>query len=268
MPRDDTNVHLEVSLQAGEVDFDTFEETVREIDGALKDIERQLTGKAPKVEWKWADEAVVRAVAKPNGVPTATLNEIVLKARLGFERIVEAKGGEVHWPQGIGDRAKRAIRNVVRKLAVVDAITIDSSAGPPLFIEQVTLKETLGKEKPPKEVSSIDGVLEMISVRGQLHVSIKEHGTGKRIRCILREELLDKAKTALGQRVVIEGVAYFTAEGEPSLITEVTELWPRPEETRRLEDLRGTAPDFTEGQSAEEYVREIRGHRNGGHGND
>jgi hypothetical protein len=257
------DVHLELSLQAGEVTFKTFEQSVREVEEALNDIERQITGKAPKVEWKWTDDPIVRAVASPNGVPAETLQRIVSNARLGFERIVEAKGGEVDWPQGLGTRAKRAIRRIVQKLEVVEAITVDSSAGPPIFIDQVTLQETIGKLRPPHEVSSIDGVLELISIRGRLHISIEEHGTGRRIRCILPERLLDKAKAALGQRVVLEGVAYLTPEGEPSLLREITDLWARPNETRRLEDLRGSAPRFTEDEAAEEYVHGIREHRNG-----
>src|SRR5271155_5323357 len=122
MSNKDTNIHLEVVLQASEISFETFQETAREIDGALKDIERQLTGKSPKVDWKWDDEPVMRAVASPNGVPTDTLRQIVRTARLGFQRIAEAKGGIVDWPQGVGPRAKRAIRNVVRKLDIVEAI--------------------------------------------------------------------------------------------------------------------------------------------------
>jgi hypothetical protein len=266
MAENEKDVHLEISLRAGEVRFDTFEETIHEIDDALKDIERQLTGKSPRVQWKWVDEPVIRAVASPNGVPTETLNEIVSKARLGFERIAQATSGDIEWPAGIGARAKRALRKVVRTLKVVDAITVDTSTGPPLLIEQVTLKETLGRPRPPREVTSIDGILELISVRGHPHVSVEEHGTGRRIRCTLPDDLLEKAKSALGQRVVIEGVTYFTPAGEPSLLTEVSDLWIRPNETRRLERLRGSAPDFTEGQAAEDYVRDIRGHRNGDDG--
>jgi hypothetical protein len=260
----EANIHLEIALQVGEISFDTFRETAGEMESALRDIEQNITGKSHKVDWKWADEPVIRAVANPNGVPSSTLEEIVRQARLGFKRIVEAKGGQVNWPKSFGPRAKKAIQNVVRKLDVAEAITVDTSGDEqPLVIEQITLQQRYGHERPPKEIASIDGVLEAISVRGRLHVTICEHGTGKRIRCILPEVSLDRAKDSLGQRVVVEGTTSFNLEGEPTVITEITDIWPRPKEKQQLEELRGAAPDFTEGESAEEYVHNIRGHRDG-----
>src|SRR5271166_3703184 len=117
-------------------------------------------------------------------MPADTINEIVRQARLGFERIIEAQGKAVAWPTGFGDRAKRAIQKVVKQLAVVDAIRIETSTDPaPLLLDQVALKEQFGRRIGPSETASIDGVLELISLRGRLHISIQEHGTDRRIRC-------------------------------------------------------------------------------------
>src|SRR5208337_3842396 len=107
--------------------------------------------------------------------------------------------------------------------------------------DQVALKEQFGRRIAPSETASIDGVLELISLRGRLHISIQEHGTDRRIRCTLPDSLFGRAKNALGRRVVVEGVLHFSSTGEPYALTEIYDLWERPDEKRRLEEFRGSA---------------------------
>jgi hypothetical protein len=261
--RDD--IHLELALEGSGVTLQTFQATARELEQALRDIERNLTHKPARIDWRWDDEPIIRAAASGNGVPAETINEIVRQARLGFQKIIEAQGKSVDWPASFGDRAKRAIEKVVKQLDVVDAIRLETSTdASPLFIDQVALKQDFGRRIAPSEIASIDGVLELISVRGRLHITIQEHGTGRRIRCTLPDTLFDRAKNALGRRVVVEGLLHFGSTGEPYALTEITDLWERPAEKRPLEELRGSEPDFTDGLPAEDYVHAIRGQREGG----
>jgi hypothetical protein len=257
------DVHIRLQLE-GEVDFVTFQVTARDLERVLRDIEEHITKRDSRIEWRWDDDAVITAIASPNGVAEPVITQIVKEARLGFERIARAAGGEIDWPPTFGRKARNALTRVVRKLNQVRAITVDTVHEAPLVIDHVEFKEKIGEPSVPKEFTSVDGVLELVSVRGRLNFTIEEHGTKKRIRCTVSDELFQKAKDALGKRVVVEGTMRFTRDGQPSLLSNVTSIWERPPEKRKLEDLQGIIPDFTNGESAEDYVRSIRGERSGG----
>jgi hypothetical protein len=257
------DVHIQISLE-GEVNFVTFQVTVRDLETVLRDIEQRITRANAKIEWRWGDDAIIRAVASPNGVEESVIAQIVKEARLGFERVANADGGNINWPPSFGPKAKNALTRVVKQLEKVNAITVDTEYEPPLVIDRVVLKEEIGRKGIPTEVTSVDGKLDLISVRGRPYFSIEEHGTGKRIRCILSEDLFDRAKDSLGRRVVVDGTMRFTRNGEPWMLTNITSLWSRPDEKRKLEELQGLIPDFIEGESAEDYVHNMRGEPRGG----
>lgn len=259
----DHDIHIRLELE-GEIGFVTFQVTARDLEVALRDIEEQITHRNSKIEWRWDDDAIITAIASPNGVAEPVIAQIVKEARLGFERIVRADGGTIDWPSTFGRKAKNALTRVVKKLGEINTITVDTEHEPPLVIDRVVLKEEIGQRGIPTEITSVDGVLDIISVRGHPHFSIEEHGTRRHIRCTLPEGLFETAKEALGKRVVVEGTMRFGRDGQPSMLANVTSLWERPAEKRKLEEMQGVIPDFTDGESAEDYVRRIRGEPNGG----
>ena len=61
----------------------------------------------------------------------------------------------------------------------------------------------------PREISvcwgSVEGYLQMISLRGAAKFNLYELLTDLRIECRFTEELLDEARTSLGHRVVVSG---------------------------------------------------------------
>ena len=108
------------------------------------------------------------------------------------------------------------------------------------------------------EFTSIDGVLDLISVRGRPHFSIREHNTNHHIRCVFSDELFEVVKDLLRKRVVVEGLTRFNRDGTPTHISDIKTLWSRPDPKMAFGDLVGSRPDFTGGIPAGEYVRRMR----------
>jgi hypothetical protein len=260
-----SDVRFSLQLQGDDVDLATYQATARELRALLDDIGKQLATTGARIVWRLDDDATIRAVASPNGAPAELLHAVARYAREAFESIRNAEGGNVQWPDAVGPRAKRAVRSIVQQLDKVPAITIEADEQSPLIIEHVALRLDIGRPGFPPEHTSVDGVIDLISVRGHVQFSIQEHGSNRRIRCAISEDWLPRAKDALGKRVVVEGLVRFNKEGVPISISGITSLWQRPDEKRPLSAIIGALPDFTGGLPAGEYVRRLR---NGGNGGD
>ena len=87
--------------------------------------------------------------------------------RAGFQRAEEADGRQVEWPGTFGIEAKRAVNKILGRLDELDYITVSVEGTAPLRIEQVVLRKVVGRRRGYSEVTSIDGVLDLISVRGR-----------------------------------------------------------------------------------------------------
>ncbi|HUO04566.1 MAG TPA: hypothetical protein VMU16_05155 [Candidatus Binataceae bacterium] len=275
LPNQDFRIKIELE---GSVDPDTVAHSTSDFINALRDIEEHLTNDKPKVRWRWQDDAAVWAIASPNGVKADVLKKICDEARLGFQRVKESDGKDISWPESFGKPAQRGFRRLVKRLASKEsienptkeytgrpeAIRIDISGQLPLLIDHVVLREELGRGQTKTERASIDGVLDLISVRGgTLKFEITEHGTKRKIVCAIEEDSLLKGATkALGKRVVAEGILQLKPDGTPRQLSQITEIWSRPAAVP-IADLRGSVPNLTGGLPAADYVRKIRGNKRG-----
>jgi hypothetical protein len=268
---------VEIKLElAGAVNPDTVAHSTQDLIRALRNIESNITREAPKVQWRWRDDAAVWAIATPNGVDATTLRKICNEARLGLQRVKEAEGKEIDWPQSFGKPAQVSVKHLVRQLAKEpkDAGTIKTVGKPeairfyidgqqPLFIEHVVVREEYGHKKRPAEPTSVDGVLDLISVRGGLRFEITEHGTKRKIACLIDSDtLLKQATKALGRRVVVDGMLEYKIGGAPKQVSQIKAIWARPKAIP-MKSFRGSLPKLTGGLSAEEYVRKIRSRTRG-----
>jgi hypothetical protein len=253
------DVRWAVELEGADVDVDVFAGVVNEMRTILEDIEQNLTSAAPKAVWHMEDAAVLRAVASPNGVPEATLRQIVELTREGFERLAQAQGHLGEWVPGLSSRGRHAFLEVARYLSRIDSLTLEVEGREPLTVEGADIAgaaDAAGRTRP--EYSSLDGKLDLISVRSRPLFVIEEHGSGRRVRCRFADELIDRVKEALGRRVVVEGLIRYSWDGQPTSMSGITSLFVRPEPTVDLSDLVGAAPGFTGGEDPVEYVRAMR----------
>ena len=254
-------IYLSLTLEGEQVDVRTVQSTLSDFQTTLQELEKGITHEEAKINWRWDDDATLCAVASPNGVRESTIRAVAKNVRLGFERIVQAKGEQpVSWPEPYGERAQKALKRIVRQLPKLDSITVEIEGGQPLLIREASLKEDFkGKDSGYTEFTSIDGVLDLVSTRGRPHFSIEEHGSGQRIRCSIQDNIFDRAKNGLGKRVVMEGEVKFRSDGTPISAKNITDIFIREQPQKSIDDLIGSLPHMTGGVPAGAYIRQLRG---------
>ncbi len=113
-----------------------------------------------------------------------------------------------------------------------------------------------------RSLGSAEGTLETISVHGSPRFTIYHSRTKKAIRCDIPatdSTLLERAKEALGRRVIARGRLERNARGEPIRIkAKRLRILRERKELPTIAELGGKYPDFTGGLTSEEYVRRMR----------
>lgn len=113
-----------------------------------------------------------------------------------------------------------------------------------------------------RSLGSAEGTLETISVHGSPRFTIYHSRTKKAVRCDIPatdSTLLDRAKEALGRRVIARGRLERNARGEPVRIkAERLRILRERKDLPTIAELGGKYPDFTGGLRSEEYVRRMR----------
>lgn len=113
-----------------------------------------------------------------------------------------------------------------------------------------------------RSLGSAEGTLETISVHGSPRFTIYHSRTKKAVRCDIPatdSTLLDRAKEALGRRVIARGRLERNARGEPIRIkAERLRILRERKDLPTIAELGGKYPDFTGGLTSEEYVRRMR----------
>ena len=241
-----------------------MQDTLVGLRAVLEGVEKSITQDTAKISWHWDDEAVFQAAASPNGIPASVIQEVIDNVLLGFRRVSETKENTpIAWPPSFNEEAQRALIHIVRQLPKLEAIRVEGEGSEPFDILEAHLHEKLESRRIGyTEYSSIDGVLDLVSTRKRPHFSLKEHGTGRYVQCTFADELFDEVKKALGKRIVIEGKVKFRPDGTP-MSAHAIHIFIRPPSTRSLDKLIGSLPNFTEGVSAGEYVRQLRGDEEG-----
>lgn len=109
---------------------------------------------------------------------------------------------------------------------------------------------------------SVEGTLEMVTVHGQGYFRVYDSIHGWGVPCYFQTQILDTIRSSLGHRVVVNGTVRNDRMGKPlNMRVESLEIFPQEADLPTPVQLRGIAKGMTQGRSAEDYLREIRGDR-------
>ncbi len=111
------------------------------------------------------------------------------------------------------------------------------------------------------EMGSVTGLLQQINLHSRRNAFIIYPTIGQsRLRCIFPQSLRTQAVGAVDRYIKVFGqVKYKTHDKYPyEMLVRSIELYPPPEELPKLSDLWGIAPDALEGQSIEDFIRDVR----------
>ena len=255
------DVAFGITLNTDEqLDVQVIIDTLLDIEHLLTDIERQLVpDKQPTAHWEWGEEAHLAFTASANGVSAETLGAIARTAHDGFRSAAHsaATGNPVQWPDRFGRVARDSASRILRRLALLQSISVQVDGEEPVEVREANLGERITSKQALRRVhSSVEGVLQMIAHQGPvIHAGIREHGTRAYVRCRLaHNEWYDRVRGLWDARVVVEGRVAYDPAGRALSIIDVTSITLR--EGGKLRDFRGAAPDLA--ASTEAYLAGIR----------
>ncbi len=230
--------------------------TSKDLRQLIATIAEARYGPAHRGEWTIETDEL-RVVAHVNGATADELQSIIIDTYDGFSAIEAAAGGE--FPSSFNNKAKKLANTIVHRVKKTAPATVNAANRAPLEIgPDEKPADRTGRRQRYAAWASIDGELDVISVRGRPHFVIHEHGTNAAVRCTFPDDWMQKIKDLLGRRVLVEGYVRYRVDGRPSRLVNPKSLDPVLKSETDIKALRGSLPGITAGLSAYEYVRRIR----------
>lgn len=233
-----------------------FANTTRDVQELLRQIEEARSGQPAHAEWI-VDTDNLQLLARPNGVPSEELQEILSDA---YEGIRAAQEMEAEWPPVLTQQAKTTVQRLVGRIRRTAPAQLEAAGHPSLPIQAPESLLQIGRTRERYAAwSYVDGKLDIISVRKIPYFVIFEHGTDYRVRCLFPDDWMGLIKDYLGSRVTVEGYVHYTKDGVPTQLSAPQSLEKVPEpEQEDLSVYRGSMPGITGGLSSYEYIRQMR----------
>ncbi len=167
-------------------------------------------------------------------------------------------------PQYIERSLLESFRNVVLPLGkqkVSDLTVLYQEQSLQLSASTMHYLDAVLAEEAMDEEGSISGMLEEINIHaGTNSFRIYPKIGPRKVICHFPKHLMDQAINSINRHVNIYGkLKYKARERFPyEVVVFDIEVYPPDEELPTLDDLRGIAPNATQGVSSEEFIRNIR----------
>lgn len=95
-----------------------------------------------------------------------------------------------------------------------------------------------------EDIGTVDGVLDVVSAKRGLEFKIREILHGHTVKCIVNEELMEKALGCFRKRVEVEGVISYNKKGLPVVVKAKTmNSFPPENEIPHFSELKGILKD-------------------------
>lgn len=263
-----TDVHFQLSLFGDRIELATYNEIVRQMQIALQEQERAITGRDPHATWVLDTSAVIPVAASPNGTSDEALRQVIRATRDDFARAIN--------PESVGGsrsaRSQAAIQSILSQLGDdlqsiivtgddIEEVTVDQSDYRPRFLghetEQPASPYVAGRHY--EDISTVDGVVDLISMRGRTpYFSIREYSTGRHVTVYFDRSTMAQVSEALDRRVEVTGLVRFRGSGEVISVRQVSRIWWTEVEPLDILKYEGALPGLTHGMDEGDYIRELR----------
>jgi len=248
---------LSIDMKSGNeyVSLDSFVEAIQEFRAMLANVKH---GSAQPPDWRITELSVASAHAAVEAFVNPEAGVVV--AAITLKGLTALESG-----QEPPEEFRPALRHAKNLAGVARSTGMSLAVGNGDRILQVTertLKHAdmiLSYGTREETWGSVEGRLEMLSLRGGLQCSIYDDLNDDRIECRIEGSLLEDVKDAFGQRVLASGHLRRDSQGRARSIR-VTQLlpFPRKEDLPSIDRISGIAPNITNGLSVKEYIRRLR----------
>jgi hypothetical protein len=247
-------------VEGGRMPLTFFMRTTEDLRSLLRAIEEAQLGEGSNAHWE-IDADRIQIAASVNGVSADDLESIINDAYQSLKATDAQDDAGI--PRTVDDRGKRLTRSIVNRAKRTVPVTVETPGQEPIYIEvEPPQPNRLLSPRRKREVvtawGSVDGQLDVISVRRRAHFVIYEHASSNQIRCTFPDEWMETVKDLLGNRVVVEGNLRYRPDGSVSALAEPTAINPVPEPKRSLTELCGALPGISGVLSSADYVRQLR----------
>jgi hypothetical protein len=152
--------------------------------------------------------------------------------------------------------AQKLVKGVQKEGAKMTVASDRTNGVTPTVRIVENIKKVVEKARTYTDYGTIEGRLEVISVRGGTSISICEAFTNHRIDCEITTDRLQEAKDLLDERVAVTGRIHYRNRKPTSIHVESFRRLRDASELPQLEDM--SPIDITGGLSSEEYIRRMR----------
>ena len=257
-----SEIIITVQGDTEEVPARGFVEAVSSSLEVLSELDSAISQKrAGTLRWvigalKYESPAVVTLRAVPVSEEVDVSAEVAQSYMDGLKSLQEGKS----LPPIFSEAALNATKRLARIQEGIKAVKIRHKKETIQITERLAVNIEELVSRTYESVGSIEGTLEMVTIHGQRYFRAYEPVHGRGVVCYFPSDLLGTVKSFLGARVVVSGRLRSDRFGKPESMT-VTDLRALPEEEKlpRPSDLRGLAKGMTAGETAEEYLRKLRG---------
>ena len=255
-----------LSFQSKFIPFDLYASAINDLSEMLEEIDRNLSD-SYTLEWgvkqlRGTDKAII-AVPRLRSEDFEDKSDVIIPVFLRGLRAIKKKPER---PSHFSDDALNSAKDL--SLAVNGDITRISITGSvngklarPIHLNEKVAKnvqEVIGPRYTA--IGSIEGKLEMISIRRPIRFGITHALTKKSIKCRFQSDMLDQVKSALGKRIIASGIVHYNSQHEPVRVdVEWIRVLRESSELPTTEELGGSDPDFTGDMDTIDYLRSIRG---------
>ena len=251
-------------VEGGRMPLTFFLRTTEDLQKLLRAIEQAQLGNADHAQWE-LDADRIQIGASVNGVSADDLESIINDAYQSL-KATDAKD-DAGIPRTVDDQTKRLTQTIVNRAKRTVPVTVDIPGKEPVHIKPlVHVKSPSLRQRREVLIAwgSVDGQLDVISVRTHAYFVIYEHASSNQVRCTFPDEWMETVKDLLGYRVFVEGNLRYRPDGSVSTLAQPTAIRQVPEPQRSLADLRGSLPGISGELSSADYIRQLRtGEHNG-----
>ena len=265
-PQKPTRLRLTIEGKLGEIPFNTLATMARNSCDILTELDNAVSVKpGGTIEW------VVSGVSTEASITVAIEPKPRLKEADCSSRVAELfVDGLAHiekehtTPPYFSDYGLRKAHNIAKSLRRngAKAVKVEDVERNISGLIKADVAEPLRKlfSVRYKEIGSVEGTLEVISVHGVPRITIYHSITRRSVICkFTPKKLLETAKEGLGKRIIVQGMVYYNYIHEPVKVdADRIVVMPEENELPTAKDLRGLVPDFTGDKTTEDYIRSLR----------
>lgn len=240
---------LKLTLRGDRITVEAFADAVTAFLEVVREVTAEMTGSAKEIEWLVAVEsgsAQVSFIAE-RSKPTTPVRQVTAAVYGGMKELDQhpTERRPIKRPKHFTDHAVQRAKEIsqLAERKRVESIRVRRSREHNAITRETALNASRILEARPTEVGSIEGQLQMLSVRHRMHFAIWDDLHDREVRCYIpasNEALYDQAHAAMRQRVAVFGVVRLTEAGEPTSIqVKDIEVFPDPSELPTADEIYG-----------------------------